>query len=311
MITAFALAAALAAAPPATVTSPATPAAAPAASISFKTLSVPDGDGPPIEIGIWSAGALTPGQSRKLIVMSHGTGGHFRGHEDTARALAAAGFVVASLTHTGDNWRDSSQAADVAERPRQFHVVIDWMLGDWKERTALDPAKVGAFGFSAGGFTVLTAAGGQPNLAKMVGHCREHPDYFDCNLVTQHGAALPTKPWVHDDRIKAVVAAAPALGFTFTREGLANVKQPIQLWRAGADQILPAPLYADAVREALPRPLEFRDVPGAGHFDFLQPCNKQLAAQAPVICAPTPGFDRAAFHEGFNREVVRFFREAL
>lgn len=50
---------------------------------------------------------------------------------------------------------------------------------------------------------------------------------------------------------------------------------------------------------------------GAGHFDFLPPCDEALARNAPMICAPTPGFDRAAFHQTFNAEVVAFFQTTL
>ena len=298
MIAALAFAIALAAAP----TAP---------DVVFQKLSTPDGAGAPIEVGVWRPAGGSPNQNRRLIVMSHGAGGDFRGHEDTARALAQAGFVVASLTHTGDNWRDHSRAADVAERPRQLHVLIDYMLKDWEGHSALDPDRVGAFGFSSGGFTVLTTAGGEPDLSRMTQHCRDHPGFYDCRLVA--GARPMSLPsgWVHDPRIKAVVAAAPALGFTFEGEGLAKVRQPVQLWRAGQDQILPSPFYAEAVREALPKPPEYHVVDGARHFDFLAPCGERLAAAAPEICAPTPGFDRAAFHEIFNREVVRFFNSEL
>lgn len=75
------------------------------------------------------------------------------------QALAQAGFVVATLTHTGDNWRDQSRATDVVDRTRQLSVLIDHMLGQWEGRAGIDASKVGAFGFSAGGFTVLAAAG--------------------------------------------------------------------------------------------------------------------------------------------------------
>lgn len=302
MIAALAFAAAVAAAP-----------AAPAApDVVFQKFDAPDGAQSPIEVGVWRPADTAPGQHRRLIVMSHGAGGDFRGHEDTARALAQAGLVVASLIHTGDNWRDHSRAAEVAERPRQLHVVVDYMLQAWDGHAALDPDRVGAFGFSSGGFTVLAAAGGEPDLSRMTEHCAEHPGFYDCRLVAaaSQPPSLPSR-WVHDRRIKAVVAAAPALGFTFDSKGLAGVRQPVQLWRAGQDQILPSPFYAEAVRGALPQPPEYHVVEGARHFDFLAPCGERLAAAAPEICAPTPGFDRAAFHETFNREVVRFFKSQL
>ena len=274
-------------------------------------LSIPDGDQPAIEAGFWvpTDEAAKP---RPLIVISHGNGGDYRSHHDTATALAQAGFVVAALTHTGDNWRDQSRATDLAGRTRQLSVLIDYMTRDWSARAGIDADRIGAFGFSAGGFTVLAAAGGDPDLSRLVDHCRANPGFYDCRLIGQHagtmkeGAAAPRLP--HDARLKALVVAAPALGFTFTQKGLSKVAQPIQLWQAGADQILPAPFYVEPVRDALPTPPEYRRVEGAAHFDFLPPCSPELAAAAPMICAPTPGFDRAAFHETLNREVVAFFK---
>lgn len=315
LIAAFLLlsAAPTAAPPPSAAPQAATPAAAPTADIVASRLTVPDGDRPALEVGVW-APARGSGP-RPLIVISHGNGGEFRSHQDTAEALARAGFVVATLTHTGDNWRDQSRATDVLDRSRQLSVLIDYMLADWDGRAGVDPDRIGAFGFSSGGFTVLTAAGGVPDMGRLVEHCREHPDFFDCGLLRTHGVApgaAPSGRHAHaDPRIRAVVSAAPALGFTFTRDGLAGVTVPLQLWQAGQDHVLPAPWYAEPVRDALPRPPEYHRVEGADHFDFLSPCTPQLAAMAPIICAPTPGFDRAAFHEIFNREIVRFFEANL
>ncbi|WP_292083256.1 MULTISPECIES: prolyl oligopeptidase family serine peptidase [unclassified Brevundimonas] len=277
-------------------------------------LSIPDGDQPAIEAGFWvpTDEAAKP---RPMIVISHGNGGDFRSHHDTAMALAKAGFVVVALTHTGDNWRDQSRATDLVGRTRQVSVVIDYMTRDWSARAGIDATRIGAFGFSAGGFTVLAAAGGDPDLGRLADHCRANPGFYDCRLIGQHagtikdGGAAPRLP--HDARIKALAVAAPALGFTFTKESLSKVTQPVQLWQAGADQILPAPFYVEPVRDALPVAPEYRRIEGAAHFDFLPPCSPQLAAAAPMICKPTPGFDRAAFHETLNREVVRFFRQKL
>jgi predicted dienelactone hydrolase len=114
---------------------------------------------------------------------------------------------------------------------------------------------------------------------------------------------------LRDPRIKALVVAAPALGFTFDHAGLSGVTIPVQLWRADDDRILPAPFYADAVRAALPRVPEFHPVPNAGYFDFLAPCTDPAAR--PELCESVPGFDRAAFHTAFNAQVVRFLAAAL
>jgi predicted dienelactone hydrolase len=318
------LASCAAAATAATPASPGLPQAAPQPAaqtgpsirdgVAFARLTVADGEQPAIEAGVWypAEPATAP---RALIVISHGAGGDFRSHIDTAQALAKAGFVVATLTHTGDNWRDQSRTTDVVDRTRQLSVLIDFMLGRWEGRAGIDANRIGAFGFSSGGFTVLAAAGGDPDLSRLADHCRANPAFYDCRLMGQHprtpGGGQDAVRLPHDARIRALVVAAPALGFTFTRESLAKVTQPVQLWQAGGDQILPSPFYAEPVRDALPRRPEYIRVEGAGHFDFMPPCSPELAANAPVICAPTPGFDRAAFHQTLNGEMIRFFKAHL
>ncbi len=318
-----------------------------ARSVGFSRILVPDGTDPPLEVGIWYPTAAVPRPTRiglftqqvapeapvegapvegapvegapvggsrlPLVVILHGQSGDFVGHGDTA--LALAGFVAAALTHTGDNYRDQSRALDMAARPRQLHVLVDAMIGHWAGGV-VDASRVGAFGFSSGGFTVLTLAGGNPRLSLVGPHCEAHPDFFDCRLIAAHrqaGTPAVAAPahFTHDVRIRAIVVAAPALGFTFMPHGLDGVTIPVQLWRAGDDDILPSPLYAEAVAAALPRPPEMHVVPHARHYDFLAPCPDALARIAPAICTSEAGFDRAAFHRSFDTEVVAFFTHAL
>lgn len=302
-----------------------------AANAGFMVLQQPRVEGPSVEVGIWyptdaapspmriglsaqtvAAGAPLVGERLPLIVMSHGNGGSFAGHVDTAQALAEAGFVVAALTHPGDNYRDQSRATAMPDRPAALSALIGWMLEASPLKAKLDPERVGAFGFSSGGFTVLAAAGGEPDLSRMTGHCLKSPSNFDCKLTAGRPApaGAPTTRWVHDPRIKAVVAAAPALGFTFGEDGLKGITAPVQLWKAGDDQILPGDDYAEAVHRTLGRPHDYRVVARAGHFDFLAPCAATPADLA-HLCASGPGFDRQAFHRDFNGAVVGFFTDQL
>jgi predicted dienelactone hydrolase len=314
-------------------------AATPAVSAGFEQVMVPDPDGAPLEVGIWypseapaapqplglfaqtvANGATVAGSGLPLIVMSHGTGGSFEGHYDTALALAAAGFVVAAVTHTGDNYRDRSQAGHLESRPRQIKVLIDYMLASWQHHDALDPSRIGMFGFSAGGFTALVAIGGTPDMSTVAPYCAAHPDEWTCRMLkerkidisanaTGRSAAAPN--WVHDPRIAAAVIAAPAVGYAFSAEALAAVTVPIQLWRGDSDEILPHPNYAQAVYDRLPVKPEYHVVRNAGHFAFLAPCTPSLAAMVPEICHDPEDFDRAAFHREFNPAVVAFFKAKL
>jgi predicted dienelactone hydrolase len=311
-------------------------AAAHAGDVGFEQLTIPDGDEKPLTIGVWyptdatpspqplglytqtvAIGAPATGAGLPLVVMSHGAGSWYDQHYDTALALAHAGFVVAAVSHTGDNYQDHSQVLQIWKRPEQIHRLIDYMLADWSGHGQIDAGRVGVFGFSAGGFTALVAAGGTADLSLVRPHCVKVPTAFECGLVakaTPADAARPQPPrsaFVHDPRIKAAVVAAPALGFAFEREGLAGVRVPMQLWRAGDDHLLPNPDYAQAVRDALPRAPEYHVVPNADHFDFLAPCSALLAKVAPDICVERPGFDRVAFHAEFDADVVAFFEKTL
>jgi predicted dienelactone hydrolase len=318
---------------------PASAAAAPgpAADVGFETFTIPAGHGPPIDVAVWYpteqaaadqrlggwvqhvAPDAPPSAGRHpLVLISHGSGGWYGGHYDTALALARAGFVAAALTHPGDNYRDQGGVPDMAGRPRDLHRLLDYLLEDWRGRATIDQQRIGVFGFSNGGFTALVALGGVPDFSRFAPHCELHPAYDDCAVLARAGlgpaqlaARFPPGVWTHDPRIKAGVIAAPALGFTFTPAGLAKVRAPILLWRAADDRVLPHPDYAEAVRKALPRAPEYRVAPGAGHYDFLAPCDAELAARLPAICRSAPDFDRSRFHAAFDAEVVAFFRRVL
>jgi predicted dienelactone hydrolase len=294
-----------------------------------------DPDGKPLEIGIWypslatvqptvmgpttmsvAVNGIAQGKALPLVVMSHGTGSSFLGHFDTAIALADAGFVVVAVTHAGDNYADQSRSADVMDRPRQISRVIDHMLSTWDGHATIDPARIGMFGFSAGGFTTLVSIGGIPDFSKVGPMCRQYPGDFACQLIAKSGSNLAaaltsTTAPAADPRIKAAVVAAPALGFTFSPDGLKNVKVPVQLWRADNDVLVPHPRYAEAVRLALPEAPDYHVVPNAGHYDFLVPCSNALASIAPAICTSAVGFDRAAFHASFNAAAVSFLNKTL
>jgi predicted dienelactone hydrolase len=309
-----------------------------AGAAGFQLVSVPDGTGKPIALAIWypsdapatwqplelfrqevAFGADIAGARLPLVVISHGTGGSYAGHHDTALALAKAGFVVAALAHPGDNWRDRGDSftlRNFTERPRHLRAVIDYLLTAWPGRDHLDPDRIGAFGHSAGGFTVLVATGGVPDMARAAALCREQPQDWGCQRARERPAGAATSPaaapeWLHDGRLKAVVVAAPALGNTFAGDALARVAVPVQLWQAADDRITPREWNGDIVKAALPAAPDNHLVQAAGHFSFLAPCSVALQERASEICRDNPGFDRAAFHESFNAAIVTFFAKTL
>jgi len=224
-----------------------------------------------------SHGCALQEQQVPLIVISHGSGGSFLGHHDTAEALAGAGLVVAAISHPG------------------------YMTQRWPLHRHLNAQRVGLFGFSRGGYTGLVLAGARVDFRQGLAQCAKN-NYPLCREIRQ--GQLPAIPGA-DPRIKAMVLADPLK--LFNAAGLGSVKVALQLWvsEAGGDGVTPQ--AEAALLAALPPHTESHVVTGAGHFAFLAPCSAQQQAHVPEICRDRPGFDRAAFHRDFNAQMSGFF----
>jgi len=256
------------------------------------------------------------GERLPLVVLSHGNGGGPGSHVDLALALADAGYVVAAPAHAGDNFEDGSGMSTPmfwSNRNQELRGTLDYLLNSWPGRSHIDPARIGAYGFSAGGFTVLTAVGGRPDLRLISSHCATHPE-FVCDVLRAGNSALvrdnaeTVDVFAADKRIRAVVLAAPGLGFTFAKGGLSNVAVPVQLWTGEKDRVTPYASNAAIIRGELGEHVEAHSVPHAGHLSFLAPCR---LLRPPALCRDEDGFDRAEFHRRMNADVVDFFNRAL
>lgn len=244
-----------------------------------------------------------------MVVMSHGAGGSFLGHRDTAAALADAGFVVAAISHSGDNFEDMSRHRDLSvfiSRPMDKKRLVDHMLRRWPERIA--PAQIGFFGFSRGGYTGLVLAGAVPDFNQLRAHCQD-PAGAVCARVSQN--ALPTLPPSQERRIKAFVIADPLSSVFATAGSVKDVTAPIQLWGSerGGDGV--SPENVATIARNLPVKADLHLVANSGHFAFLTVCPPELVKAAPEICTDSAGFDRAAFHQQLDAQVLAFFRKKL
>lgn len=255
------------------------------------------------------------GDGLPLVVMSHGNSGSAFGHTDLALALASAGYVVMAPTHAGDNFADTSRQGSPAlfsQRAAQLRATVDFALDGWKDGKHIDATRIGAFGFSAGGFAVLTLAGGRPDLAAIPTHCQQSPEFI-CDVLRATGSPLVDGPdgageFLPEPRLRAAVVAAPGLGFTFANGGLADVAIPVQVWSGEKDEAVPYETNAAVVERELAGRAEAHRVAGAGHLSFLPPCG---LIGPPALCRDGEGFDRAAAHEAMNASVLAFFEQAM
>ena len=275
------------------------PCAAPPGEIALDGLTLPGVKDCPIS-----------GEKLPLVVISHGRGGDFVGHHDTAEALADAGFVVAAISHPGDTVRDKSRFFDLSvyiERPTDIKRLIDYMLTASPAAANIDQQRIGLFGFSRGGYTGLVVIGANPDWPYTSERCQDSSLKVCAQIRNKE---YPTTPLTHDKRIKAAVLADP-LSVVFTPKSFADVSAPVQLWQSerGGDGVEPDTVAA--VDKNLPARHEYHVVPNSVHFSFLAPCWPALAKARPELCTDPPGFDRAAFHKQFNTAIVAFFRAHL
>jgi predicted dienelactone hydrolase len=298
----------------------------------FRFIDIPaDENGPALTGAVWSPCTEPPQEIRvrqtmiaatrncpvagdrlPLIVMSHGSGGWFAAHRDTAAALADAGFVVVAIDHPGDNSTDHSRIDTLtilSDRPVDIRRLTDFMLDRWSEAAKLDRRRLGFFGFSRGGDIGLMIVGGRLDILGIVPLC---PEGFNDGMCAEIAKGpIPTQRPAADPRFAAAVLADPEFGRAYTLEGLKDVKVPIQLWASerGGDGVLPED--SDAIDENLPEKPDYHVVPNSAHFAFIAPCSPEATKALPEICVDAEGFDRVAFHKEFNVDVVAFFRRQL
>ena len=305
----------------------------PAFAAGFQRLSIPQiGRDTPIETGIWypvandqptektifgdvlaiNAPILTG--NYPLILISHGHSAWMGSFAPLARFLADRGYIVAAPTHPGNNFRDLSHntAQWMARRPAHLTRVIAYLqeAPDFENMIATD--KIGLFGFSAGGHSVLSLLGGEINLPQLQNYCRQNPEEFACTLPIQtlsdHNFQGPTLP-----NAKAAFILAPGFGFAFDPGSLKKINQPVQIWSGELDKRVPAQSNGDFLLQYLPENPKSGSilVQNAGHFSFLPPCAPQLKLLKSdiwqMVCVDHPDFDRSAFHQHLNQSVYDFF----
>jgi predicted dienelactone hydrolase len=228
------------------------------------------------------------GDKPPLVVVSHGWGGSFANHHDLAETLADAGFVVAAVTHPLDRAPDGSLTGglpDFVERPTDIERLIDFVLGASPAASRIDPQRIGFFGFSFGGYTGLVLLGAGPDW---VGDgCTGSSTAPVCERILRE--KLRVQPLPHDLRIKAAIIADPRC-LWFTPDGFAAVTVPVQLWvseRATQWEGIPMPSAATVAAVFI--------------------CPPAAVKATPEVCTDAPGFDRVAFHQQFDADVLAFF----
>jgi predicted dienelactone hydrolase len=269
--------------------------------------------------------AKLPEGKHPLIMLSHGTGGGRITLEWLADALVQKGFIVASVDHWGNTYNNKIAINFVTpwQRPQDISFVLTGLLNDKDFGSVIDAGRIGAAGFSIGGYTVIALAGGKLDLdaldkftetteGKKEITLPEFPnlaDQIDDKAVAE---SFRTSPDLMDKRIKAFFAICPAIGQGFiSRQQLKRVTAPMYIVGAQSDSIAPVITNAKTYHKLIPKS-KLLIIPGkTGHYVFLNEGSAEMKPTGGIYFNDDASVDRKAIHQQVGDVAAKFFAGVL
>jgi predicted dienelactone hydrolase len=275
--------------------------------------------------------AATPAKF-PLIMLSHGTGGTAQSMAWFATALTSRGYIVAAVNHPGNNAMEPYTAQGFTvwwKRAQDITCVLDDMLADPDFGPRIDRRRIGAAGFSLGGYTVIELAGGVTSRKQFDDFCKAAPDQVSCkappefpDLIAKANALAASDPAFaqalrgdgasyRDRRIRAVFAMAPAVGPAVTTKSLAAIALPVDIVAGEQDSVVPIDANAKSYAAKIPH-AELTIFPGGvDHYTFLDVCTDAGRSAMPQYCVDRTGVDREATHNATVELAAKFFAAHL
>jgi predicted dienelactone hydrolase len=294
-------------------------------------------DAPLFEAGMAAPGApleASPGGAKShgwpLILVSHGTGGSALQMAWLGTALARSGFIAVAVDHPGNNANGKLTPEGMSlwwERATDLSMVLDGMLADSEFGKKIDQARIGAAGFSLGGYTVLELAGAQTDVSQYLDLCKQNGDAAVCHVPEMRGMGTPEEilhevrktsaislaqsdELFSDDRLGAVFAIAPALGFVMTEDSLREIRMPLEMVVGEEDRIAPARDNAEYIQHEV-RGAKLTTLPHVEHYTFLDTCTAEGKKKVERYCDDGKDVDREAVHARVSGMAVGFFEKWL
>ena len=217
-----------------------------------------------------------------VVLLSHGTGGAIEDLAWLAEPLCDSGFLVAGVDHHGNSYQDEYLARGFAspwQRPRDLTVLLDHLL----VTQPVDEDRIGAAGFSLGGYTVAGLLGARLNPHVLAGILEgwipspplpEFPDFLDVLRADNSpeelaGILADSAADVRDERVRAGFMMAPAIGALVDADSLARVTAPARIVWGDADDNSPAESNALLYLGGMANATGHSVGQTTGHYDFI------------------------------------------
>ena len=281
------------------------------------------------------AGLASAPAKFSLILLSHGTGGSALMMAWLGTELAAHGYIAVAVNHPGNNAVDGYTVQGFTlgwERAVDLSRVLDGMLADERFGPRIDAGRVGAAGFSLGGYTMMVLAGAVAvpfDLEKLEQECVEgkvwdlmcySPPEFPgltakaialAKTDAGYRAALQESAVSHGDaRVRAVFAIAP-VDIRLTAESLGRISIPVEIVAGAGDPIVAPKANAEVLAREIPGAKLTIYPGGVGHYTFLDMCGALGRQESAGFCVDAAGVDRDAIHVEAARQAITFFGESL
>ena len=265
---------------------------------------------------IWLPNAEADMVKFPLVILSHGSGGEYSNHTWLIDSLVENGFIVAALNHPLNTTRDNTDEGVISvwHRPRDITVLLDYLLKDSKWVDVIDENRIGAAGFSSGGYTVLALAGAIYDPELMSAYCTSEERGKDCELATDSSSVDfgDSSASYKDERIKSVFSMAPAVGSAITKESLTKIRLPVFIIASKDDELVSPKYGAMRYAENIPTS-DLVLLPSGGHFIFLE-CNAITTVvdwfnRELDLCGTKFSVDKDEIRKMVSAKAVSFFTE--
>jgi predicted dienelactone hydrolase len=247
--------------------------------------------------------SFAPGGPRlPVILLSHSYGGSARMIGWFGIAMARAGYIVVAVDHPGNNGIDRMTVAGALlrwDRAEDLRAALEAAGHDPFIGPHMDLSRIGAAGFSVGGFTALLAAGVRVDPAHFAQFCLANPGDSVCqppreefDFTPQDRDAVLKRPEIQAETaratashaipgLRAAFAIAPLLVQDLAPASLEHLHMPVAIILGDADTAAPPPTNGLAAAKLLPNASLIR-LPGVGHNDFLATCTETGRANVPA-----------------------------
>jgi predicted dienelactone hydrolase len=270
------------------------------------SLSIGDPTSPLFTVGAAAADVpiLPSSAKRPVVLLSHGFGGSARMMGWFGTAMAEAGYVVISVDHPGNNGVDTMTVPGAIlpwERAEDLKQALKAVGEDPVLGPHLDLTRIGAAGFSAGGFTALVLGGATVDVGRLERFCHASPSDGVCRpqlefAVTEAeskraqsepavAALIATASADHSmPGVKAVFVMAPAIVQALRPDGLEAIRKLVAIIVGDHDIVAPPATNANIAAAAIPG-ARLTTLGGATHYSFLSKCTPAGVAVVPLCKA--------------------------